>query len=34
MTQGRGTYEAEFSHYQPVPHHLVEKIAADHKSEG
>ncbi len=34
MTQGRGTYEAEFSHYQPVPHHLVEKIAAEHKSEG
>lgn len=31
MTQGRGTYEAAFSHYQPVPTHLVEKIAAEHK---
>lgn len=33
MTQGRGTYEAEFSHYQPVPQHLVEKIVAEHKTE-
>lgn len=29
MTQGRGTYEAEFSHYQPVPQHLVERIVTE-----
>lgn len=33
MTQGRGTYEAEFSHYQPVPHHMVEKIVAEYKKD-
>ena len=33
MTQGRGTYESEFSHYQPVPQHLVDKIVAEHKQE-
>lgn len=31
MTQGRGTFESEFSHYQPVPQHLVDKIVAEHK---
>ena len=29
MTQGRGMYTMEFSHYDIVPSHLVEKIAAD-----
>ncbi|MCA9832489.1 MAG: elongation factor G [Thermomicrobiales bacterium] len=33
MTQGRGTYEAEFSHYQSVPHHMVEKIVAEYKKD-
>ena len=33
MTQGRGTYEAEFSHYQAVPQHLVDKIVAEHATE-
>ena len=31
MTQGRGTYEAEFSHYQAVPQHLVDRIVAENK---
>lgn len=26
LTQGRGTFRAEFSHYQPVPQHLAESI--------
>jgi elongation factor G len=29
MTQGRGMYKMEFSHYDIVPSHLVEKIAAE-----
>jgi elongation factor G len=28
MTGGRGRFTATFSHYDPVPSHLVEKIAA------
>lgn len=28
LTQGRGTFAAEFSHYQPVPPHLAEQIKA------
>jgi elongation factor G len=28
MTGGRGRFTAKFSHYDPVPSHLVEKIAA------
>lgn len=26
LTQGRGTFRTEFSHYQPVPQHLAEQI--------
>jgi len=26
ITQARGTFTAEFSHYEPVPPHLVERI--------
>lgn len=26
LTQGRGTFRTEFSHYQPVPQHLAESI--------
>lgn len=33
MTQGRGTFEAEFSHYQAVPTHLVDRIVEEHKVE-
>ena len=31
MTQGRGTYELEFDHYDAVPKHLAEGIIAQHK---
>jgi len=33
MTQGRGTYELEFDHYDAVPKHLAEGIIAQHKVE-
>jgi elongation factor G len=32
-TGGRGTFTMEFSHYQEVPHQLVEKIVAQHKPQ-
>ena len=31
MTQGRGTYSMEFSHYDYVPAELAEKVIAAHK---
>ncbi len=31
MTSGRGTFEAGFSHYEEVPHHLTEKIVQESK---
>ena len=31
MTQGRGTYSMEFSHYDFVPNELAEKVIAAHK---
>ena len=31
MTSGRGTFQMEFSHYEEVPHHLVEKIIQEAK---
>ncbi len=31
MTSGRGTFQMEFSHYEEVPHHLVEKIVQEAK---
>ena len=31
MTSGRGTFEAGFSHYEEVPHHLTEKIIQESK---
>ncbi len=34
ISQGRASYEMEFSHYEEVPSHLVEKIVADAKSDG
>jgi len=32
ITQGRGTFTTEFSHYQPVPQHLAEQIIAASKA--
>ena len=32
MTAGRGSFTLEFDHYEEVPAHLVEKIAADAKA--
>jgi elongation factor G len=31
MTQGRGSYSMEFSHYDYVPGEIAEKIIAAHK---
>lgn len=33
MTQGRGTYEIEFLHYEEVPQHLIAKVIAAHKED-
>lgn len=33
MTQGRGVYTIEFSHYDPVPNHMAEPIIAQHRAE-
>ena len=33
MTQGRGTYAMQVSHYDPVPSHLQAKIIEEHKKE-
>jgi elongation factor G len=33
ITQGRGTFTTEFSHYQPVPAHLADQIRAQAKAE-
>ena len=33
MTQGRGFYSTTFSHYDPVPHELTQKIIADAKKD-
>jgi len=34
ITQGRGSFHLEFSHYAEVPHSLQEKIVAQSKSKG
>ena len=34
MTQGRGTYSMEFSHYDIVPQPIVDKIIAAAKAAG
>jgi elongation factor G len=31
MTQGRGTYSMEYSHYEIVPQQIADKIIAAHK---
>jgi elongation factor G len=33
MTQGRGMYERDFSHYEEVPHEAAQKIVDDAKAE-
>ncbi len=33
MTSGRGEFQSEFSHYEELPPHLMEKVQADAKSE-
>lgn len=33
MTQGRGSYTMDFSHYDPVPQHLAQKIADETKQQ-
>ena len=33
MTQGRGTYEIDFLHYEEVPKHLVAKVIEDSREE-
>jgi elongation factor G len=33
ITQGRGTYTVEFSHYEEVPSHITQKIIAEHEAE-
>jgi elongation factor G len=33
ITQGRGSFTTEFSHYQPVPAHIAEQIKATAKAE-
>ncbi|HEU5423210.1 MAG TPA: elongation factor G, partial [Nitrolancea sp.] len=33
ITQGRGSFSAEFDHYQPVPAHLTDQIIAERKAK-
>jgi elongation factor G len=33
ITQGRGTFTTEFSHYQQVPAHLTDAIVSAHKAK-
>jgi len=33
ITQGRGSYTVEFSHYQEVPAHIIQKIIAERQAE-
>jgi len=33
ITQGRGSYTIEFSHYEEVPAHVVQKIVAQSKAK-
>jgi elongation factor G len=33
ITQGRGSYKVEFSHYEEVPAHVAQKIIADRQAE-
>jgi elongation factor G len=33
ITQGRGSYKAEFNHYEEVPAHITQKIIAERQAE-
>ena len=33
MTSGRGEFQSEFSHYEELPPHLMEKVQAEAKAE-
>lgn len=33
MTQGRGEFKMDYSHYEEVPAHITEKVIAEHKKE-
>ncbi len=33
MTQGRGNYSSEFSHYEETPSHITQKVIAQHEAE-
>ena len=33
MTQGKGSYTSEFSHYEEVPAHITQKIIAERQAE-
>jgi elongation factor G len=33
ITQGRGSYTVEFSHYEQVPPHITQKIIAQRQAE-
>jgi elongation factor G len=33
ITQGRGSYKTEFSHYEEVPAHITQKIIAERQAE-
>jgi elongation factor G len=33
LTAGRGIYSMEFSHYDPVPSHIAQKIIADRQAQ-
>jgi len=33
ITQGRGSYKVEFSHYEEVPAHVSQKITAEREAE-
>jgi elongation factor G len=33
ITQGRGSYKSEFSHYEEVPSHIAQKIIAERQTE-
>ena len=33
ITQGRGSYKAEFAHYEEVPAHIVQKIIAERQAQ-
>jgi len=33
ITQGRGSYKVEFSHYEEVPPHVAQKVIAERQSK-